>query len=573
MLMKNILLQVGDDGIGVATFDMPGKPFNVFSEDLMADLETLIEFTKTDLKGLIITSGKSAFVAGADLAMIKNFANMRFLSSDQEMRDRFSRLGRLFRSLELLPVPVVAAVNGLALGGGLELAMACHARVCINTPHPTLGLPEILLGLLPGAGGTQRLPRYVGADAAIKMLLGGEAITPAKALELGLVDAVADSDQLLEKAMDLVRSVTAGARWDQPEWDITSADRERLENKQDWEDYCHEVSGWQSRQHGLYPAVAAIISCVGEGLALDFDQGSDREWDIFVSLMKDPIVANMVLTCFLNKTAAPKIAARVVPVSDGEQYTFNWLSEQLEPVKLKKVMVRESTVQAGIVVADSPIPNVDNLIVLNNSILTENLGGASVITYTGELNDVSAVELFCADKSLCQKTYSMAKAMGKIPVWVKSDRGILGRLVIALKSFIRSSGKSKLELTAAASAVGLDDIYRLVNKSDASDRVEIDSSDAYCLGINMLAAMSFAAFSCLECGDIDDAAMLDVLAVYGLHFPEWTGGPISFLAMMQRKEINISLLDSSSLSKLFAIKAKVKALAEYSTLERVLEEA
>src|SRR5690606_12568284 len=107
-------------------------------------------------RGLIISSGKSSFVAGADLGMIQDFGAMRFRADWQQMRDRYSHLGKLFRRLEQLPLPVVAAVNGLALGGGLELAMACHARVCVDAPHAQLGLPEILLGLLPGAGGTQR---------------------------------------------------------------------------------------------------------------------------------------------------------------------------------------------------------------------------------------------------------------------------------------------------------------------------------------------------------------------------------------------------------------------------------
>ena len=141
--MENIALAIRGDGIGIgiATLDMPGRPFNVFSEQMMDDLELTLERACDELRGLVICSGKGSFMAGADLVMIRDFANMRFAADRQAMRDRFSRLGRLFRRIELAPIPIVAAINGLALGGGLELAMACHGRVCVNSDSALLGLP------------------------------------------------------------------------------------------------------------------------------------------------------------------------------------------------------------------------------------------------------------------------------------------------------------------------------------------------------------------------------------------------------------------------------------------------
>jgi enoyl-CoA hydratase/carnithine racemase len=303
LTMENIGLEIRAGNIGVATLDMPGRPFNVFSEQMMDELELVIEQACGELQGLVICSGKNSFVAGADLRMIKDFANMRFEADREAMRNRFSRLGRLFRRIEQAPIPVVAAINGLALGGGLELAMACHGRVCVDSESRLLGLPEILLGLLPGAGGTQRLPRIVGIPQALKMLLGGAPVTPQFALEYGLVDHLVREGDLLERALTLAATIRPEARWDQPDWRLPEVDRALLSSP-GWRQYCLTVGGWSGRQHDLYPAVASIIDCVGRGAELSLDEGCDVEWDIFVELMSDPVAANMVVTGFLNKGLA-----------------------------------------------------------------------------------------------------------------------------------------------------------------------------------------------------------------------------------------------------------------------------
>ena len=129
---------IGADGIGVATLDMPGRPFNVFSDDMIDELDALtttIEQAR-GLKGVVVTSGKDAFMAGADLAMVRGFTTLRFEHDAATIRRSFSRLSYLLRRFEKLTVPTVAAVNGLALGGGLEFAMACHHRVAAHGEVP-----------------------------------------------------------------------------------------------------------------------------------------------------------------------------------------------------------------------------------------------------------------------------------------------------------------------------------------------------------------------------------------------------------------------------------------------------
>ncbi len=314
--MKNITIEKDNDGIALATIDMPGRPFNVFSADMMDDLETLIDSIEHDreLAGVVLTSGKSAFMAGADLAMVRGFTSLRFEHGAAEIRRIVSRLTYLLRRLEQVSVPTVAAINGLALGGGLELAMACHHRIAAEGAAPCLGLPEILLGLLPGAGGTQRLPRLVGPTLGARMLLDGRPITAADALTGGLVDALAEPGSLVERARSFVREAAAGARWDRPDWQAP-ADADGLLGT-DGLARLWALSWIESEVSHLYPAVDAICRCLLDGYDKAIETGIEVEIDNFMPLMLDPVAGNMVRTLFLSKTAAPKRAAKRLGAGD-----------------------------------------------------------------------------------------------------------------------------------------------------------------------------------------------------------------------------------------------------------------
>jgi 3-hydroxyacyl-CoA dehydrogenase/enoyl-CoA hydratase/3-hydroxybutyryl-CoA epimerase len=215
----NIRTELDADGILLACIDMPGRAMNVFSKDLMDALEQIIARAETDpaVHAVVLTSGKPAFLAGADLEMIKMFSERARSGGTAELNQLFGHLGRLFRRLELNPKPFVAAINGLALGGGLEVCMACHGRIVADDPAIQLGLPEIKLGLLPGAGGTQRLPRLIGTVEGLRMLLKGEPVSPQQALDLHLVDEVVPADQLIAAAKRKALSLhNARAPWDRP---------------------------------------------------------------------------------------------------------------------------------------------------------------------------------------------------------------------------------------------------------------------------------------------------------------------------------------------------------------------
>eukprot|EP00456_Euglypha_rotunda_P008475 TRINITY_DN1167_c1_g2_i5.p1 TRINITY_DN1167_c1_g2~~TRINITY_DN1167_c1_g2_i5.p1 ORF type:complete len:424 (+),score=56.33 TRINITY_DN1167_c1_g2_i5:1154-2425(+) len=304
----NIQTQLSTDGILLAVIDMPGRSMNVFSAGLMDSLEALLDRVDNDtaIRGVVLTSGKSAFVAGADLDMIRMFAERARDGSAQELHELFGRLGRLFRRLELSSKPYVAAINGLALGGGLEVCLACHARVIADDRTAQVGLPEIKLGLLPGAGGTQRLPRLIGTAKGLEMLLSGEPISPQDALQLGLVDEVVEKDSLVEAATRRALQLRAPkARWDEPGFSPSPAPFDFTRSESAFT-AISESLGITEYQLKYYPAYRAIMDCVVGGWSLPMTEASSREMDIFVKLMQDPVAGNMVRTLFLNRQKAAK---------------------------------------------------------------------------------------------------------------------------------------------------------------------------------------------------------------------------------------------------------------------------
>ncbi|WP_022974972.1 enoyl-CoA hydratase-related protein [Nevskia ramosa] len=306
---SNITTELDADGILVARIDMQGRTMNVFSRAMMDSLESLLTFVAGDaaVKGVVLTSGKSAFLAGADLDMIRVFTERAKVDAVPQLNELFGHLGRLFRRLELSTKPYVAAINGLALGGGLEVAMACHARVVLDDEKAVqLGLPEIKLGLLPGAGGTQRLPRLVGTAKGLNMLLTGDPVGPAEALNLKLVDAVVPADQLIAKAKEIAKSMPQPlARWDRPGASFDAAPFDFRSPTIIAE--IAKAVGITDYQLQYYPAYHAIIDCVVGGWNLPLTPASDREMDIFVELMRDSVAGNMVRTLFLNRQKAAKL--------------------------------------------------------------------------------------------------------------------------------------------------------------------------------------------------------------------------------------------------------------------------
>jgi 3-hydroxyacyl-CoA dehydrogenase/enoyl-CoA hydratase/3-hydroxybutyryl-CoA epimerase len=308
-----ISLEIGSDGIAVATMNLPGKPMNVVNDDLMRPFAEVVDRLATDasIKGLVLTSGKADFCAGGDLDKISRIATA------QEAFTVAEQLKAVLRRMETTGKPVVAAINGHALGGGLEISLACHARVVIDDPRLKLGQPEVKLGLLPGGGGTVRLPRLVGMQAALQICAEGGDLTPAKALALGLVtELAADRDELLAKARAwCLAHPRSAAPWDSPKFRFPGGDS-RSPGVAQMLMVAPALANAKSQ--GNFPAVRHIMSSIFEGGLLDFDSASVVESRYFAACVVSPECRNMVGTLWYQLNAIKKGASRPPGIPRGK---------------------------------------------------------------------------------------------------------------------------------------------------------------------------------------------------------------------------------------------------------------
>lgn len=293
-------------GIVTLTLDYPGKSMNVIDQSLMDDLRDCIARVAADpaVIGAIVTSGKQAFVAGADLlSMEANLDSMRD-DSTQVLFDKCASLSRLLRQMETCGKPFVAAINGTAMGGGLEICLACHYRVVSDAPGLLLGLPEVQVGLLPGAGGTQRMLRILGISRAMPYLLEGKHFDAAKGLQEGIVQAIASPNTLLDVARHwLLDKPTATQPWDLKGYSVPGGGP--LDAKVAPSFVVGNTLLQAQTFHNL-PAPLAIHSCLYEGAQLPMDKALRVESKYLAYLTRDPVSRGMIRTLFVSKTKAEK---------------------------------------------------------------------------------------------------------------------------------------------------------------------------------------------------------------------------------------------------------------------------
>ena len=299
-----IKLETGDDGIVVATMDLPGRPMNVVNDELMLGIAAALErLADPAVKGLILTSGKADFCAGGDLDRISKWTR------PEEPFEASMQMKAVLRRLETQGKPVVAAINGHALGGGLEIALACHARFAIDDPKLKIGQPEVKLGLLPGGGGTVRLPRLVGIQQALQICGEGGDLSPPKALGMGLLDGLAaDRGALLPLARAwITANPKARQAWDQPKFRFPGGDSRSPAVAQVFS-IAPAIAA--QKTWGNYPAVQHIMSSIFEGGLLDFEAASVVESRYFAACVTSPVARNMVGTLWVQLNAIKRGASR-----------------------------------------------------------------------------------------------------------------------------------------------------------------------------------------------------------------------------------------------------------------------
>ena len=278
--MTNIRVETDADGIVTLTWDMPGRSMNVLSEDSISEYVAAADKAIADpsVKGVVVTSAKPAFIAGADLSMLQKQTSAhpgparRKEQTAKAIFDNLMQFNLALRRIEKGGKPFVAAINGLALGGGLEVCLACHHRVVANDPRIQLGLVESKVGLMPGAGGTQRMPRLMGAMAALPMMLEGKTIGPDAALKGGLVHKVVPAADLIKEAKAIIKAGGKAVQpWDEKGFKIPGGDPYHPAASQVF------VAGnamLHAKTMGNYPAPEAIMSAVYEGLLVPIDAGA-----------------------------------------------------------------------------------------------------------------------------------------------------------------------------------------------------------------------------------------------------------------------------------------------------------
>lgn len=314
--MTNIRVDKDADGIVTLTWDMPGRSMNVLSEDSINEYVAAADAAVADpsVKGVVVTSGKQAFIAGADLSMLQkqtSGTSTAGASKGQTAKAIFDNLMQFnvaLRRIEKGGKPFVAAINGLALGGGLEVCLACHHRVVANDPRIQLGLVESKVGLMPGAGGTQRMPRLMGAMAALPMMLEGKTIGPDAALKGGLVHKVVPAADLIKEAKAIIKAGGKAVQpWDEKGFKIPGGDPYHPAASQVF------VAGnamLHAKTMGNYPAPEAIMSAVYEGLLVPIDAALRIEARYMTTVMMNPASRNMIRSLFINMQKANKLERR-----------------------------------------------------------------------------------------------------------------------------------------------------------------------------------------------------------------------------------------------------------------------
>ena len=319
--MTDFTMETGPDGVAVITWDVKEKSMNVLTREAFEAVEGLIDQALADdaVKGVVITSGKETFAGGMDL---NTLAKIREESGDAPAKGLFDFTmngHRILRRLERAGMdpktnkggkPVACAITGTCMGIGTEIALACHRRFMADNPKAKIGLPEILVGIFPGGGGTTRYSRMVGAMAAAPVLLEGRTLDPAKAKSAQLIDEVVPADQLLEKAKEWVLSAGDAdivKPWDQKGWKMPGGAPYHPAGFMTFVGASAMING---KTKGVYPAAKALLSAVYEGALVPFDTALQIEARWFTSVLMNPSSSAMIRSLFINKEALEKGANR-----------------------------------------------------------------------------------------------------------------------------------------------------------------------------------------------------------------------------------------------------------------------
>ncbi len=320
--MINFKLDIDADGIALVTWDMPGRSMNVIEASVTAELGDIIEKVASDekIKGAVVTSSKDAFCAGADLTVLEKmaatyaalFKSKGEEAANQMVYDESRKLSLLYRRLETCGKPWVAAINGTAMGGGFELCLACHHRIASDNPKTRLGLPEVKVGLFPGAGGTQRVARMIAPADALQFLLKGDALKVDRAKAMKLIDNVVPPADLIKAAKDWIKAGGKGvAPWDVQGFKLPGGP---VYSRAGMMTFPPANAIYRRETYDNYPAARAILQVVYEGLQVPMDVALRIESRWFAKIVRSPQAAAMIRSLFVSMQELNKGARRPADV-------------------------------------------------------------------------------------------------------------------------------------------------------------------------------------------------------------------------------------------------------------------
>ena len=316
--MANFKLDVDGDGIALITWDMADRSMNVITTGVIEELGALVDKVSADpaIKGVVVTSGKDAFCGGADLTMLEGmgamFANLVRTKGEEAAAafvfEESRKLSQVYRRIETCGKPWVCALNGTAMGGGFEFALACHHRIATDNPKTRLGLPEIKVGLFPGAGGTQRVARMIPPADALQFLLKGEQLKVDRAKAMKLIDAVAPQADLITAAKDWIKAGgKAKAPWDTEGFRLPGGP---VYSKAGMMTFPAANAIYRRETYDNYPAARAILQVVYEGLQVQFDTALRIESRWFAKILRSPEATAMIRSLFVSMQELNKGARR-----------------------------------------------------------------------------------------------------------------------------------------------------------------------------------------------------------------------------------------------------------------------
>ncbi|MEP0456522.1 MAG: FAD-dependent oxidoreductase [Roseibium sp.] len=319
MTYKNFTIDTDANGIATITWDMADKSMNVIDLSVMEDLDQLVDDVANDdtIKGAVITSGKAAFSGGADLTMLEGLLQSfhKQKSNDPEaaakaLFDGSRKLSLIYRKLETCGKPFVATLTGACMGGGTELALACHARVAADDDGFKMGLPEVKVGLFPGAGGTQRVMRMADGQQGMQFLLQGRTLRSKQAKSMKLVDEIVPPKKLVETAKKLLAAgVDPVKPWDKKGFKLPNG---KVYSPAGFQFWPAANAIYRRETFDNYPGPRYMLHAVVEGLQLPMDLALQVESRYFAKVLQSPEASNMIRSLFVSMQELNKGARRPV---------------------------------------------------------------------------------------------------------------------------------------------------------------------------------------------------------------------------------------------------------------------